>query len=204
MKSTDPASLDVRSLPNFAFEHRMPIWWGTVFFMVIEGSAFLMTLAAYGYLASQNTDWPLTRTLPDPLMGGILALFLLTSELPNFWLKKRLKRCEVGATRLGMVLMSTIGLGALLIRAAEFSYLHVRWDANAFGSIIWALVFLHSTHIAVDVCETWVMTVMAFASPLSGRRFVDLNENAEYWDFVVLTWLPLYVVIYWVPRWFLS
>ena len=52
---------DVRRLPEFAFEHRMPIWWGTAFFMVIEGSAFLMTLTAYAYLASQNPDWPFTQ-----------------------------------------------------------------------------------------------------------------------------------------------
>ena len=32
------------------------------------------------------------------------------------------------------------------------------------------------------------------------RRFVDVSENAFYWYFVVLVWLPLYAVIYWVPR----
>jgi heme/copper-type cytochrome/quinol oxidase subunit 3 len=27
-----------------------------------------------------------------------------------------------------------------------------------------------------------------------------VSESAFYWYFVVLVWLPLYVVIYWVPR----
>jgi heme/copper-type cytochrome/quinol oxidase subunit 3 len=53
----------------------------------------------------------------------------------------------------------------------------------------------------VDVSETLVMTFMSFLSPVNGRRFVDLEENAEYWDFVVFTWIPIYVAIYWVPRW---
>jgi len=44
------------------------------------------------------------------------------------------------------------------------------------------------------------MVVMTFAGPMDARRFVDLSENAEYWDFVVLAWIPLYVVIYWLPR----
>jgi cytochrome c oxidase subunit 3 len=199
--TTEPQDLDVRALPDYAFEHRMPIWWGTAFFMVIEGSAFVMTLAAYFYLAGQNADWPLTRVLPSPLMGTVLAIFLLSSEAPNIWLKRRIKRCDARGTRLGMLMMSAIGFGALLMRAFEFSFLHVRWDANAFGSMIWALIFLHTTHICVDVMETLVMTFMTFASPLTGRRFVDLSENAEYWDFVVLTWLPLYAAIYWLPRW---
>ncbi|EGE59445.1 putative cytochrome c oxidase protein, subunit III [Rhizobium etli CNPAF512] len=32
------------------------------------------------------------------------------------------------------------------------------------------------------------------------RRYGDVEDNALYWNFVVLTWLPLYGCIYWVPR----
>jgi cytochrome c oxidase subunit I+III len=46
------------------------------------------------------------------------------------------------------------------------------------------------------------MTALSFFGPVDGRRFGDLIENAEYWDFVVLTWLPVYFFIYWAPRWF--
>ena len=193
--------IDVRHLPEFAFEHRMPIWWGTAFFMVIEGSAFLMTLTAYAYLASQNPDWPLSRVLPNPWIGSVLLGWLLISEVPNMWLKRRIKRCELKPTRIGMAVMSLVGLIAVGLRCFEFGYINVRWDSNAFGSMIWALSFLHTTHIVVDVAETLVMTAMAFLSPLNGRRYVDLSENAEYWDFVVLTWIPVYLAIYWIPRW---
>jgi hypothetical protein len=30
---------------------------------------------------------------------------------------------------------------------------------------------------------------------------VDINENAIYWDFVILSWIPVYLVVYWAPRW---
>ena len=36
----------------------------------------------------------------------------------------------------------------------------------------------------------------------TGRRLVDTDENALYWRFVWLTWLPIYLLIYWLPRWF--
>jgi hypothetical protein len=27
-----------------------------------------------------------------------------------------------------------------------------------------------------------------------------VGDNAFYWDFVVLSWLPIYFLIYWLPR----
>ena len=33
------------------------------------------------------------------------------------------------------------------------------------------------------------------------RRMIDVDENAMYWRFVWLIWLPIYAMIYWVPRW---
>jgi heme/copper-type cytochrome/quinol oxidase subunit 3 len=34
----------------------------------------------------------------------------------------------------------------------------------------------------------------------SRRRFGDIQDNALYWNFVVLAWLPIYGCIYWIPR----
>ena len=39
-----------------------------------------------------------------------------------------------------------------------------------------------------------------FVGPIEEQRFVDVEENAVYWYFVVLAWLPIYGVIYWAPR----
>jgi cytochrome c oxidase subunit 3 len=39
-----------------------------------------------------------------------------------------------------------------------------------------------------------------FTGPLEGKRFVDVSENALYWYFVVLSWLPIYAVLYLAPR----
>jgi cytochrome c oxidase subunit 3 len=193
--------VDLRELPDYAFGHRMPIWWGTVFFMVIEGSGFLMLIAAYLYLFAQNPDWPPVGRLPDPLPGAVLIALMLLSEMPNFWLKRVCRRFDTHKVQAGLVLMSLIALGGLGIRAWEFQMLELRWDENAFASMIWALLFVHTTHLVVDAAETWVMAAMSFIGPLDARRFVDFVENAEYWDFVVLSWIGVYVALYWLPRW---
>ena len=48
--STPRRTLDVSALPNHAFGHQGLIWWGTVGFMVIEGSMFVIGLVVYFYL----------------------------------------------------------------------------------------------------------------------------------------------------------
>jgi cytochrome c oxidase subunit III len=192
---------DVGHLPTVAFGHRMPIWWGTLGFMVIEGTAFVMAVAAYFYLASQNADWPMGNTSPQPIWGTSLLGWLLVSELPNFWVKRVARRYDVRGTRIAVVVMGLIGLVAIGIRALEFGTLNCRWDTNAYGSIVWALMFLHTMHIVADVAETWVMAAMTLLAPLDARRFVDVVENAEYWDFVVFSWIPIYAVLYWAPGW---
>ena len=51
-----------------------------------------------------------------------------------------------------------------------------------------------------DVLDTTVLAALMFLGPIEEKRFVDVSENAFYWYFVVLAWLPIYGVIYWAPR----
>ena len=75
--------LDVSALPKFAFGHKGLIWWGTIGFMVIEGSMFVIALIVYFYLRLRVDVWP--PSLPDPNLGvGTANLVLvLASCLPN-------------------------------------------------------------------------------------------------------------------------
>jgi heme/copper-type cytochrome/quinol oxidase subunit 3 len=60
---------------------------------------------------------------------------------------------------------------------------------------------LHTTHLLTDVADTLVLTVLMFKPEgQNGRRFSDVSDNAFYWDFVVLSWLPIYFILYWLPR----
>ena len=42
------------------------------------------------------------------------------------------------------------GLVLIAVRGFEFAALNVQWDTNAYGSIVWALLALHTTHIVTD------------------------------------------------------
>jgi cytochrome c oxidase subunit III len=66
---------------------------------------------------------------------------------------------------------------------------------------VWLLLLLHAAHIGTDWIDTLVLTaLMHTRHGDEGRRYVDCAENAMYWRFVWLSWLPLYMMIYWLPR----
>lgn len=198
---TDRPTLDLSGLPTFGFGPRSPTWWGTLGFIALEGTGFALAGASYLYLARLNSSWPLSSLPPDYWPGTILTALLLLSLLPNHLLSWYAKRCDTGPVRIGLLVMCLFGVVPLAIRWFEFKALNIFWDTNAYGSMLWVLLGLHTTHLVTDVGETLVLTVLMFTRHgKSGRRFGDVEDNVFYWDFVVVAWLPLYFLIYWMPR----
>jgi heme/copper-type cytochrome/quinol oxidase subunit 3 len=193
-------TLDVSRLAPGAFGHRSILWWGTMGIILIEGTAFALAIAAYFYLRLRNDTWP--PNVPPPMLrwGTLNTLVLLASLLPNELAKNASERVDLAKVRLWLVVCLAFGIVFNAIRVYEFASLNVSWDTNAYGSVVWLLLGLHTTHILTDVIDTSVLTVLMFVGPVEEKRFVDVSENAVYWYFVVLTWLPIYGVIYWAPR----
>ena len=195
---------DLAELPTHAFSYRSVTWWGIIGFMVIEGVAFAMAIAAYFFLMSQEQEWAPRPTLPPDLLAGtVFTIVMLLSEIPNTMIKKAAESYDVAAVRSLLPWMVAIGAFLLVIRGFEFNSLNVMWYDNAYGSIIWALLFLHTTHLLTDWIDTIVLwQLMKTAHGEEPRRLVDTDENGLYWRFVWLAWLPIYALIYWVPRFF--
>lgn len=193
---------DVARLPSHAFGHRSLTWWGIIAFFLIEGTFFALAIAAYFYLMGHEQNWPPNSRPPDLLAGTLFTLLLLASEIPNTMLKRAAEHGRLRDVRPLMIVMVAIGAVLLVLRGFEFNSLNVYWDANAYGSIIWCLLFLHATHIITDWGDTAVLGALMYTRHgQEGRRFVDVSENAMYWRFVWICWLPIYVCIYWLPRW---
>ena len=193
---------NVAELPTYKFGPSSLTWWGIIGFMLIEGTAFGLAFAAYFFLMGHEQGWPPEgRAAPDVLAGTLFTILILVSEIPNTMIKKAAETRDVPTIRLLMPLMVAIGVVLLIIRGFEFNSLNVRWTDNAYGSIIWALLLLHTTHILTDWFDTVVLTVL-MRTPLAyeGRKLVDTSENSLYWRYVWLLWIPIYLMIYWVPR----
>jgi heme/copper-type cytochrome/quinol oxidase subunit 3 len=193
--------LNVAGLPSVVFGYRSLIWWGTMGMMLIEGTMFAITVSAYFFLRTRSSDWP-PGLMPPRLTAGTINLILFViSVLPAIWTQKVAQRGDLMRTRIGLVVMSLFGVGNLIARVYEFPSLMSTWDSNAYASITWMLLGLHTVHLATDWADTVVLAVLMFTDRIDGKRFMDSSENSDYWYFVVLTWIPIYLVIYWAPRW---
>ena len=190
----------INELPTYGFGSKSGPWWGAMAFMALEGMGFAIAIAAYLYLYAVNPKWPLNSPPPDLWPGTLETVIFVLSVIPNLWINRVAHRLDLRAVRIGLVIMSVIGLGLLVIRGFEFAHLNTRWDNDAYGSVVWLVLALHTTHLATDVGDTIVLTVLMFTSHATPRRFSDVTDNVFYWNFVVLAWLPLYILLDWTPR----
>ena len=193
--------LDLSKLSLHGMERTSLTWWGTMAFMLIEGTGFALVIAVYLYLMSLAPRWPINAPPPDLLPGTLVTLLLVASCVPNYLLSRWAERAELRKVRIGVVVMALLGIAPLIVRVFEFPALRVSWDTNAYGSIVWLLLGLHTTHIITDLADTLVLAALMFTCHgQNRRRFGDVQDNAMYWNLVVAAWRPIYGCIYWVSR----
>jgi heme/copper-type cytochrome/quinol oxidase subunit 3 len=195
-----PQALDICHLPTFAFGQRSPMWWGTMGLIAIETTVFALVVMSYFYLRSHASVWPMSRFPPDLVWGTVNTGVMLLSALPNLYAKRAAERLDLKGVRIGLILCMLFSAAFLGVRVLEFATLNTRWDSNAYGSVVWMLLGLHTVHMVTDAYDTLVLTVLMHTGPLEGKRFVDVSENCAYWYFVIFSWIPIYAVIYWGAR----
>jgi cytochrome c oxidase subunit 3 len=192
--------MDVAALPSYAFGHRAVMWWGTFGVIAIEATVFALTIFAYLYLRTLSDAWPMGVPPPELLWGTATTLIMLASVAPNHWMKHAAEDHHLQRTCLGLLVGAAFSVLLLVVRLLEFGALNVSWDTNAYGSIVWLLLGLHTLHLITELVDTGVLSAVMVSGRVEGKRYVDAEETAIYWDFVVLAWMPIYAVIYWVPR----
>ena len=192
--------LDVSRLPSFGFGQRSLMWWGTLGIVAIEGTVFALAVMTYFYIRTLADEWPMGAPAPGLAWGTINLAVVLLSAIPNHWTKGAAERYDLGRVRAGLLLCLVFELAAIALRFFEFGALNVAWDTNAYGSIVWTLLGLHTLHLVTDFFDSAVLYALMLREPIQGKSYVDVTENAMYWDFVVLAWIPIYLVVYWGAR----
>jgi heme/copper-type cytochrome/quinol oxidase subunit 3 len=194
------AAIDVSGLPRIAFHHRSLLWWGTMGIIAIEGTMFALMIANYLYLKGRAPHWPPGQFPPLLLWGTLNTAVMLLSAVPNHLTKAASEQMNVRGVRLWLSIALAFALGFNLIRIFEFQSLNVWWDENAYGSVVWTLLGFHTVHILTDFLDSAFLLVLFLRGPLNESHFVDVSENCMYWYFVVISWLPIYALIYLAPR----
>jgi cytochrome c oxidase subunit III len=201
MAIRENVAFDVSHLPTCEFGHRDPLWWGIVLAVVIETTGFGLVWATYLYLRMQEATWPPWRwSAPDLMVGAISTAAILATAVPMYLLDKESRRMDVRRVRFLLIVFYAISLVACAIRVWEFVALQVKWDSNAYGSIVWAMLTLHTVHVVTSLFEASILTVYVFIRPLDDRHALDLEVTALYWYFVVGSWIPNAILLYLGPH----
>jgi cytochrome c oxidase subunit 3 len=196
-----PVVVNLSQLPSNGTGSASLTWWGTLAFMLIEGTGFALMISVYLYLGSLAPEWPLRAPPPEWGPGTGVTLLLLASLVPNILLSRWAAARDLRKVRIGLLMMAVFGTAPMVLRVWEFMALDVSWDSNAYGSAVWMLLGLHTTHILTDLLETFVLAALMFTHHADNpRRFGDVQDGAVYWNFVVLAWLPIYACLYGIPR----
>jgi len=163
----------------------------------------VLCAAAYVYVTQNFATWPPENT-PLPSLGAptVQVAVMLVSLVPARWAARAARRYDLGAVRIGLIIATAFAIAIVGLRAWELLVsLNVKWDANAYGSVQWLVLGTHATLLAVELVEIGGMTLLFWLAPVEEKHMSDVADMVFYWYFMVLSWLPLYVLCFWLPRW---
>lgn len=192
--------LDASGLPEIAFGHRDPLWWGCAGLIAIESTMLLLLLATYFYLRGNFTAWPPTGAgARTQAYAAAEALVLAVSAVPTHLSNRAALRGEVRSIQRWLGLVTALGVVFLLLRWRVLVNLPFRWDLHAYGSVFWAFLFLDTLHAASGVLENAAMLAVALRGPLEKKHLVDVHTGGFLWYFVIASWLPCWFVLFVAP-----
>jgi cytochrome c oxidase subunit 3 len=195
--------VDVSKLPAGEFGSRSTIWWGVLLMIMIESAMFGTLGAGYFYLRLNFPNWPPHGTaLPDLGVSTLTMVLLALSVVPMYLADKHAKSEQNDRAMLFWVWVGlAMSVVILVSRFFEFQGLHTRWNQNAYGSIVWFIIGVHTGHIIASSLETLVLALHLRGRPIIRKHRIDVHVDGVYWYFVVAAWAVFYVIVYWSPRW---
>jgi cytochrome c oxidase subunit 3 len=197
----DVPTLDVSGLPPYDISNQSPVWWGQLLMCLIEGSLLCMLAATYFYLRLGVDVWPPPGVnMPDVVVPTIALLPFVASCAGSYMASEAAKIGSRTGMILGMVFNLILGIIFLILRAVEMKSLNFTWASDVHGSIVWAILFLHTYDVVADLLMTVVLIVIIASGRYGQKQRIGVHVDSVLWYFLVGIWVPLYGVLYWAPR----
>lgn len=194
-------TLDVSGLPRVTFGSHSLNWWATLGFMVIEGMTMAVAIAAYFYLRKNEPVWPPAPAPPPQLLVPTIGLLLLLALIiPMAAADRAAHREDLTGIRLWLAVTVGLTVAAVGVRLLEFGALETRWDAHAYGSIVWTVLGLHTALLLIDLLETAVLLALFLKGPVERKHLADVSDAGFYQYFLSLSYIPIYAVLFLSPR----
>lgn len=200
--------IDVSQWSRDHYNHIHPTWWGILFLIVIEVMVVGGFITSYFYLWILNTSefhlsWPPGHTeLPPLIYPSINTALVILCSISMYYggiLMEQGRRWPFVGT---LVFCCGAGGVALFLRWLQFKSLPFTWKDNAYASFVWVLTGFHFLHLSSAVIGTALIGWFAMKGYYTRQRRLGVQVDTMYWYFVSVAWIPMYLVLYWAPRWF--
>jgi len=99
----------------------------------------------------------------------------------------------------GMGLNLALAIAAMTCRAIDWRLWNFKWTTGVYGSITWAIVWIHTLDVLGDLVYTAVLALLVLLGNVGPRQRIGVHADSVVWYFLVAIWVPLYVTVYWVP-----
>ena len=195
-------AVDATDLPRLYPDTRpSPLWWGIAGLILIEATVFSAFIASYFYLRVVGGQWLSAEDYAPPLLWpSVNTALLLISSGSMYWAGKLIKRGRSTAMVIAIFVSVALAGVVLILRGFELKEVPFSWDDHAYGSMYWTLNGLHFTHVTASLLGTAVVGVLGAMGYFTQQRHLAVAVDSIYWYFVALIWVPVYFVLYWVPR----
>lgn len=179
-----------------------PLWWGSALLLTIEVVAFGTLVSSYFYLRFHAPEWPPNGApLPELLLAGLASLALVGSSAAIAAAGRAL---DAGQRRLAVaaiVAASVLAIAFTGLIVADRIVDVVRWDRDAYGSLLWTTLAIHSLHGAVLGIVGFLLAALVGSGDIRPGRRAALDASFLFWHGIVALWLPIFGVFYLLP-WF--
>jgi len=198
---SEPRTIDVSHLPPYEISNQAPVWWGQLCLTFIEGTMFLILIAAFLYTRLRVDVWPPPGDqFPHLLLPTLALIPLLVSAYGSYMATEAAKKDDRRGMIIGMVLNLVLAGVFFAMRVMEWHSLNFNWKADIQGSYVWAFLGLHSFDFIADCVFTIVLLVSVATGRYGEKQRIGVHVDSIVWYFLVGIWIPIYLVIYWGPR----
>jgi heme/copper-type cytochrome/quinol oxidase subunit 3 len=161
----------------------------------VESTCFGVLFISYFYLRNNFQEWPPAPRL-SAFHGTTSALVLMLTAFPTWRYRSAAFAYDFRAMRRWLVVATILSFVSLALRAWEIRAVPFSWTDNAYTSVVWASLGMHTVEIITGAAESAFMAVLLFRERVELKTFEDIEAGAVFWFFSVLVWLPFALVFY--------
>lgn len=197
---TEAKTIDVSHLPPYEISNQAPLWWGQLLLAAIEGAIFCILIACFFYVRLRYDVWPPPGDqYPHRLLPTIGLIPLVLSCLGTYWASEAAKKDDRAGMLKGLLLNLLLALVFFVIRVMDWYSLNFSYKADGFATYTWTFLAVHSYDYVADMIFTLVLLTIVLLGKHGPKVRLGVHVDSVVWYFLVIIWIPIYVVVYWSP-----